>query len=308
EDPEEGVHVLVDADYLNAVNLAINTVENTLPGKVDAAALATVATSGAYDDLIGAPFIPTEPDDIGAQPAGSYATTSQLAGKADAEHTHGVEDIDATGTPSSSTFLRGDGAWATPAGGVDEEAVRDIIADALVAGSNVTIDVDDTEDTITISASGGGSGGGAVDSVNGQTGEVVLEATDVGAAEAEHTHEITDIDGLQTALNGKAAATVTANTQTGSSYTLVLSDAAKVVEMNNVSSNTLTVPPNSSVAFPTGTIIEVYQAGSGQTTIAAGAGVTLRAPNGLKLANQYSTATLRKRGSDEWVVTGDVTS
>jgi hypothetical protein len=32
-------------------------------------------------------------------------------------HTHDVGDIDATGTPSSTTYLRGDGTWATPAGG-----------------------------------------------------------------------------------------------------------------------------------------------------------------------------------------------
>ena len=29
-----------------------------------------------------------------------------------------VQDISATGTPSSSTFLRGDGSWQSPAGGV----------------------------------------------------------------------------------------------------------------------------------------------------------------------------------------------
>lgn len=48
----------------------------------------------------------------------------------------------------------------------------------LIAGSNITLQVDD-DWVITISASGGG--GGAVDSVNGETGVVVLDAGDVGA-------------------------------------------------------------------------------------------------------------------------------
>src|SRR5690606_4210329 len=70
----------------------------------------------------------------------------------------------------------------TPDLGLDEEAVRDVIGATLVAGDNVTITVDDVADTITIDAAGGG-GTGAVDSVNGQTGVVVLDAEDVGATQ-----------------------------------------------------------------------------------------------------------------------------
>ena len=94
------------------------------------------------------------------------------------------------------------------------------------------------------------------------------------------------------------------NTQTGTSYTLVIGDFRKTVEMNNAAANTLTVPPNSSVAFPIDTIIEVYQMGAGQTTVAAGSGVTLRQAGALR--TQYSTASLRKRATDEWVLAGDL--
>ena len=45
--------------------------------------------------------------------------------------------------------------------------------------------------------------------------------------------------------------------QTGTAYTLVLADAFKLVAMNNAAANTLTVPPNSSVAFPIGTRIDL---------------------------------------------------
>jgi hypothetical protein len=98
--------------------------------------------------------------------------------------------------------------------------------------------------------------------------------------------------------------TIQQSNQTGTAYTLVLSDAGKVVEMNNASPNTLTVPPFSSVAFPIGTMLEVYQQSSGTTTIAAGAGVTVR--NAGALRAQYSTAALRKRDTNTWVVSGDM--
>jgi hypothetical protein len=99
---------------------------------------------------------------------------------------------------------------------------------------------------------------------------------------------------------------VTTNRQTAS-YTLVLSDADKLVEMNVGSANNLTVPLNSSVAFPTGTQILLAQYGAGQTTIVPTSGVTVRSNGGkLKLNVQYSGATLIKIAENEWYLFGDI--
>lgn len=96
---------------------------------------------------------------------------------------------------------------------------------------------------------------------------------------------------------------------TTTAYTLVIGDAGKLVTMSNASANTLTVPPNSSVAFPTGTRIDVLQKGAGQTTIAAGSGVTINSKGAaLKLSAQYAGATLIKYGSDTWFAVGDLTA
>ena len=120
-----------------------------------------------------------------------------------------------------------------------------------------------------------------VDSVNGSSGTVTLTAADVPAS---------------------------INAQTGTTYTLVLTDASKVITMTNASANTLTIPPNSSVAIPVGHMVEVWQIGAGQTTIAAGSGVTIsyNTANTLKLAAQYSGCSLRKVGTDTWYLVGDM--
>ena len=95
------------------------------------------------------------------------------------------------------------------------------------------------------------------------------------------------------------------NAQTGTTYTLVLTDVAKVVSLTNGSAITLTIPTNASVAFPTGTQILLYQGGAGQVTV-GGAGVTIRS-NGtkLKINGQYAVAGLLKVGTDEWVLFGN---
>ena len=80
-----------------------------------------------------------------------------------------LSDINTTGTASSSNFLRGDGAWATPegSGGLTAEQVGTQIADSLnaleagaqtlAAGTNVTLR--ESGDSIYIDATGGGTEG-----------------------------------------------------------------------------------------------------------------------------------------------------
>jgi hypothetical protein len=92
------------------------------------------------------------------------------------------------------------------------------------------------------------------------------------------------------------------------SYTLVLSDKDKIVEMGVGSANNLTVPSNSSVAFPVGSQVNILQTGSGQTTVVAAGGVTINATPGLKIRAQWSYATLIKRATDTWVLVGDVSA
>ena len=98
------------------------------------------------------------------------------------------------------------------------------------------------------------------------------------------------------------------NAQTGTTYTTVLADQGKVVELSNASAITLTVPANSSVAYPTGTQINLLQTGAGQVTVAGAGGVTVNATPGLKLRAQWSSATLLKRGTDTWVLLGDLSA
>jgi hypothetical protein len=89
-------------------------------------------------------------------------------------------------------------------------------------------------------------------------------------------------------------------------YTLVLGDKDALIEMNLAVANNLTIPPNASVAFPIGTEILVSQYGTGQTSLVAGAGVTIDSPNGLlSLSTRFSAVTLLKIGTNEWYAWGD---
>jgi hypothetical protein len=98
------------------------------------------------------------------------------------------------------------------------------------------------------------------------------------------------------------------NAQTGTTYTLALTDVAKVVSLTNGSAITLTIPTNATTAFPVGTQILLYQGGAGQVTI-GGAGVTIRSQGSkLKINGQYGVAGLLKIATDEWVAFGNLTS
>jgi len=101
------------------------------------------------------------------------------------------------------------------------------------------------------------------------------------------------------------AATLEINAQTGTTYTLVLADAGKLVTLDNASPISLEVPLNSSVAFPTGTQVNLAQIGAGRVTVAGAAGVTVNSALGLKTRTQYSVLTCIKTDTDSWLLTGD---
>jgi len=120
------------------------------------------------------------------------------------------------------------------------------------------------------------------------------------------TAQIPAVDGSQLINMAPSQLTEAINTQT-SSYTLVLSDIGKLVAMNKTTANTLTVPLNASVAVPVGKSIDIVQYGTGQTTVAATAGVTILTAIGLVLRVQYSGATLIKYAlPDTWLLFGDL--
>jgi len=92
--------------------------------------------------------------------------------------------------------------------------------------------------------------------------------------------------------------------QQSTSYTLVIADSFKMIEMS--SGGTLTIPLDSSVNFPIGTAIDILQTSSSQVTIAGASGVTVNATPGLKLRAQWSSATVVKRAANTWVAMGDL--
>lgn len=186
-------------------------------------------------------------------------------------------------------------------------------------GQTVTVEVDPDAD---------GADGTTVDVEDGDTvllysdGTNVISISSAGGGAAAFT-DLTDTPGSLgsagqvVAVNSGATAlefasgayNLTENAQTGTTYTAVLADAEDVlVSMNNVSANTLTVPPNSTTAFPVGSVLNVLQKGAGQTTVAAGAGVTINFPASasLRLRQQNSVATLIKTATDTWYIIGDL--
>jgi hypothetical protein len=102
-----------------------------------------------------------------------------------------------------------------------------------------------------------------------------------------------------------AKQTVTLNAQTGTTYTLVLTDNGKLVTLDNASAITVTVPLNSSVAFATGAIVNLQQIGAGQVTVAGASGVTVNG-TGTKTRAQWSAASLVKTATDTWTLIGDL--
>ena len=204
--------------------------------------------------------------------AGDYALWDSSEEKLILEGTNGATVLDIT----DGNVVIGDGTLTVGSDGAGE----DVTFHSDTAGDAFVWDSSDEKLTIT-----------------GTDGQTALDVPD---------GNVTITDALT--VSGGITAPITINNETAS-YTLVAGDAGGIVEMNNGSANNLTIPPNSSVAFATGTQIIIVQQGAGATTIVEGSGVTTRSLDDNAIINgQYVSVALVKRDTDEWYIFGNLTS
>lgn len=201
--------------------------------------------------------------------------------------------------PTTTNF-----GWTTPA---DTDLVKDGAAAIRTLGNGI--------DTSFLDLKGGTSG--QILSKNSNTDlDFVWIANDQGDITAVNTNSPLTGGGTSGALtlsyDYAAGSKMTLNAQTAT-YTVVLADAdQKLITMSVGSANDFLIPTNASVAFPTGTVINVIQIGTGQTTIkAVTSGTTTISSTGAsaiapKLRAQYSAASCIKVATDTWYVVGDI--
>lgn len=213
-------------------------------------------------------------DTVGGGGAGGPATVSALG------NLGATEAINTAGA---------DRAWYT---GTLDSAVSAITITNMGAGDEVVLEL--TQD--------GTGGRRATVDIGGVVTELAIDTEP-----AAQTVVVIRYDGAAATIVSSAGGSVLRINSQTANYTLVLTDAGKVVEMSNAASRTITVPPNSSVAFPIGTVVECSRMGAGAVALVAGAGVTIRSKGGvLGIADQYTSAALRKRATDEWVAVGNL--
>ncbi len=130
-------------------------------------------------------------------------------------------------------------------------------------------------------------------SAQGATADTALQSVSAG--------ELTDGDFDGTAILGFDC---TLNDQTGTTYTILASDAGKVITCNNGSAVTVTVPASLGAGFT----CSVVQKGAGQVTFVASSTTINNRQSHTKIAGQHGVATLVSTASDVFVLAGDTAS
>jgi len=224
-----------------------------------------------------------------------------------------------TGFPAQANALivsSGQFTLALPAANVAATAGGDV---SLTAGvGNTTGTGGDV--SLTAGAGGATAAGGAVSvtagdagATSGDGGSITITGGDAsGSGDGGSINLVPGTGAGTIGIDGKTNVTnleapMPLNNQTGTTYGPVLDDADKMITLNNASAVTVTIPANSSVAFPIGTKLNFMQLGAGQVTIAITTD-TLNIPSALtaNLTEQYATATALKVTSTSWVLFGNL--
>lgn len=306
-----GNHTTTLTDIAGNISTLSSSVTDHIPGTLDVHGIADTAA------LATMTYAETQAATAQSSAETNAAATAdtKIATHNDATtNVHGIANTANLATTSDvSTAVSDHNADTTNVHGIADTAQLALLSDvsAVTAASLGLGNVDNTSDadkpvsTATVTA------------IATAKSEAIAEVTAVidGAPNALNTlNELAaalgDDENFASTITTSLAAKVdsyTPITQKSESYTLsTLDHRDDLIEMGSSSALTLTIPLNSSIAYPVGTSLDILQTGTGQVTIAGAAGVTVNATPGLKLRTQWSSATLFKRAENTWVVYGDL--
>ena len=152
---------------------------------------------------------------------------------------------------------------------------------------------------------------GGITSVTGGTGITVTGSGAVSVA--INTATTVDVSTAQTLTNKTLTSpyiNLGINAQTGTTYTLALTDNGTLTTCSNASPITVTIPLNATVNFPVGAQVNIAQTGAGQVTLQGTSGVTVVSTGATaatpKARAQYSTMTAVQTSANNWLVMGDI--
>jgi hypothetical protein len=213
--------------------------------------------------------------------------------------TVGTDNIDVYQFSGSGTYTSGTGLTLTGNQFAIDNTVATLTGTQTLTGKTIA----GANNTLTVRVANDISGLG--------TGVATFLAT---PSSANLASAVTDETGSGALVFGTSPTIVTPrtqlamNAQTGTTYTLALTDASsRWVTMNNSSASTATVPPD---IFDVGDQIAVQQIGTGQVTFAAGSGVTITSAGAItaapKIRTRYASAVVICTASNVFTIIGDI--